>query len=373
MHNADCNWKNIMQSFTESPNDFSILHQECSSGLNIPINNIFTDTENNTHLLLDQTVTHNQNGTANILGKIYKVTNGYMFSQGDITSTNGANFLGLNQCTEEAAISVLQNYHSYKETLIPRASFINTLAETLNHLGLYLDNISPMEIGKYILDQFGKTYDEPTTEKSNNDTNCHEYSNSYYYVVALGTLALGSILGYTAKYVWDNYNGKNIKNENIELVRENKQLKFSTLLYENFKNNAFILDEIIKINNLNDIIKLAKSMQEFKSSISSLTNLNNEIIKLNSPSAIALNLASVSKILHEICDNLKGNDSFTTINNFAKLITMIRTENPDSEEYKASIKEILEIFSSHYEEIEELNYATPLLAIEAYSPLEIIE
>ncbi|AAU04203.1 rickettsial conserved hypothetical protein [Rickettsia typhi str. Wilmington] len=378
VNNADCNWKNIAQSFAESPNDFSILHQECNSGLNIPINNIFTDAENNKHILLDQTVIHNQNGTANILGAIYKVTNNYMFSQGDITSTNGANFLGLNKCTEEEAISVLQNYHSYKATLIPRESFLDTLEKTLNHLGLYLDNISPMEMGKYILDQFGKTYDEPTTEKPSKDTNYDEYGNYYYYVVALGTLAIGSILGYTAKYVWDHYNG-DIKNKNIELVRENKQLKydnkqlkFSTLLYENFKNNACIFDELIKINNLDDLIRLAKSIPEFEYSILSLTNLNNEIIKLSSPSAIAINLPSASKILHEICDNLKGNDSFTTINSFARLITIIRIANSDSEEYKASIKEIFDIFISHYEEIEDLNYDTPLLAVSAYSSSEIV-
>ena len=54
--NAQCNWKNIEQSFNEFPNDFSILHQECNNGLNTPINNIFIDAEkNNPHILYNKT------------------------------------------------------------------------------------------------------------------------------------------------------------------------------------------------------------------------------------------------------------------------------------------------------------------------------
>ncbi|MFV9857030.1 MAG: DUF5460 family protein, partial [Rickettsia aeschlimannii] len=132
--------------------------------------------------------------------------------------------------------------------------------------------------------------------------------------------------------------------------------------HENFKNNAVILDEIIKINNLHDIIKLAKSIKEYEFSILPLTNLNNEIVKLNSPSAIAINLDSSSGILHEICKGLGGDDSFNTISNFARLITTIRTANPESEEYKESITEIFEIFNPHYTDIDYQNCEMPLLA-----------
>ncbi|MCX4080138.1 DUF5460 family protein [Rickettsia rhipicephali] len=361
--NAQCNWRNIEQSFNESPNDFSILHQECNNGLNTPINNIFIDAENNPHILLQQAVTPHQNGTASILGQLYKVTNDYVFSQGNITETSEADFLGLNECTKEEAMSALQNYNAYKETLIPRESLINTLENTLNHLGLSLDNVSPTEIGKDILDQLGKAYTDPTTERPNDDTNDGGYSSAYYIAgVALGTLAVGTILGYYIKYGWDWYKGRNIKNKNLDLVMKNKELAFIELLHENFKNNAVILDEIIKINNLHDIIKLAKSIKEYEFSILPLTNLNNEIVKLNSPSAIAINLASSSGILHEICKSLGGDDSFNTISNFARLITIIRTANPESEEYKESITEIFEIFSPRYTDIDYQNCEMPLLA-----------
>ena len=144
--NAQCNWKNIEQSFSDSPNDFSILHQECNNGLNTPINNIFTNAENNPHILLQQAITPHQNGTANILGQLYKVTNHYMFSQGDITETNGADFLGLNECTKEEAISALQNYNTYKKQLTSIETLTNILQDTLNHLGISQDNAQ--EAGK---------------------------------------------------------------------------------------------------------------------------------------------------------------------------------------------------------------------------------
>ncbi|HJD54136.1 MAG TPA: DUF5460 family protein [Rickettsia endosymbiont of Proechinophthirus fluctus] len=362
--NTQCNWKNIEQSFNESPNDFSILHQECNNGLNIPIHNIFIDADNNPHILLQQAVIPNQNGTASILGQLYKVMNDYIFSQGNITETSGADFLGLNECTKEEAMSALQNYNAYKETLIPRESFINTLENTLNHLGLSLDNVSPTEIGKNILDQLGKAYTDPTTtERPNNDTNDGGYSSGAYIAgIALGTLAVGTILGYCIKYGWDWYKGRNIKNENLDLVMKNKELAFVELLYENFKQNAVIFDEVIKINNLHDIIKLAKSIKEYEFSILPLTNLNNEIVKLNSPSAIAINLDSSSGILHEICKSLGGDDSFQTISNFTRLITIIRTANPKSEEYKESIIEIFEIFNPCYTDIDYQNCEMPLLA-----------
>ncbi|AFC70270.1 hypothetical protein A3305_01615 [Rickettsia amblyommatis] len=360
--NAQCNWKNIEQSFNEFPNDFAILHQECNNGLDTPINNIFIDAENNPHILLQQTVTPHQNGTASILGQLYKVTNDYMFSQGNITETSGADFLGLNECTKEAAMNALQNYNAYKETLIPRESFINTLANTLNHLGLSLDNVSPTEIGKDILDQLGKAYTDHTTERPHDDTNDGGYSGAYIAGVALGTLAVGTILGYCIKYGWDWYKGRNIKNENLDLEMQNKELAFVELLHKNFKNNAVILDEVIKINNLHDIIKLAKSIKEYEFSILPLTNLNNEIVKLNSPSAIAINFDSLSGILHEICKSLGGDDSFKTISNFARLITIIRTANPKSEEYKESITEIFEIFNPRYTDIDYQNCEMPLLA-----------
>ncbi|WP_017442625.1 DUF5460 family protein [Rickettsia gravesii] len=363
VNHTQCNWKNIEQSFNESPNDFSILHQECNNGLNTPINNIFIDAENNPHILLQQTVTPHQNGTASILGQLYKVTNNYMFSQGNITETSGADFLGLNECIQEEAMSALQNYNAYKETLIPRESLINTLENTLNHLGLSLDNVSPTEIGKDILDQLGKAYtDDPTTERPNDDTNDDGYSGAYIAGIALGTLTVGTILGYCIKYGWNWYKGRNIKNENLDLIMKNKELAFVELLHENFKNNAVILDEVIKINNLHDIIKLAKSIKEYEFSILPLTNLNNEIIKLNSPSAIAINLDSASGILHAICNSLGGDDSFKTISNFARLITIIRTANPKSEEYKESITEIFEIFNPRYTDIDYQNCEIPLLA-----------
>ncbi|MCC8418152.1 MAG: DUF5460 family protein [Rickettsia endosymbiont of Glossina mortisans submortisans] len=434
VNNAQCNWKNIEQSFSESPNDFSILHQECNNGLNTPINNIFTDAESNPHILLQQTVTPHQNGTANILGQLYKVTNDYMFSQGDITETNGADFLGLNECTKEETISALQNYNTYKKQLTSIETLTNILQDTLNHLGISqdnaqevgvkifdvlnipvkfttdnlkiileafnvtLDDISPTEIGKNILDLL-RPFTEATTsttERTNDDTNDGGYSGAYIAGVALGTLAIGTLLGYAAKYGWDWYKGKNIKNENLELEGENIKLEDENIKLQKDNINLktliefqAILDEIIEIGNLTDILSNTKQDtinlhdQDYDISLlkSKIQGLNKAIIKLNSVSNICTNINSLGYTLHQICDLLNGKDTFIAIKSFANLIKESRKTNIESEEHKNCLEKIFktllgidETSSIEYTNIpeEELpNHEMPLLAAESSDSLGI--
>ncbi|AAY62066.1 unknown [Rickettsia felis URRWXCal2] len=472
VNNAQCNWKNIEQSFSESPNDFSILHQECNNGLNTPINNIFTDAESNPHILLQQTVTPHQNGTANILGQLYKVTNDYMFSQGDITETNGADFLGLNECTKKEAISALQNYNTYKKQLTSIETLTNILQDTLNHLGISqdnaqevgvkifdvlkipvkfttdnlrvilnafkitldnaqeagvktfdvlkipvkfttdnlkiileafnvtLDDISPTEIGKNILDLLSKPFTETTTsttERTNDDTNDGGYSGAYIAGVALGTLAIGTLLGYAAKYGWDWYKGRNIKNENLGIEGENIKLEGENIKLEgeniklqkdnlNFKTLIefqAILDEIIEIGNLTDILAiLSKTNQDTINlhdqdyNISPLKlkiqGLDKAITKLNSVSNICTNINSLGNTLHKICELLNGKDTFISIKSFVNLIKELRKTDIKSEEHKNCLEKIFETLlgidetsSGEYTYIpeEELqNHEMPLLA-----------
>lgn len=465
VNNAQCNWKNIEQSFSESPNDFSILHQECNNGLNTPINNIFTDAESNPHILLQQTVTPHQNGTANILGQLYKVTNDYMFSQGDITETNGADFLGLNECTKKEAISALQNYNTYKKQLTSIETLTNILQDTLNHLGISqdnaqevgvkifdvlkipvkfttdnlrvilnafkitldnaqeagvktfdvlkipvkfttdnlkiileafnvtLDDISPTEIGKNILDLLSKPFTETTTsttERTNDDTNDGGYSGAYIAGVALGTLAIGTLLGYAAKYGWDWYKGRNIKNENlgiegenIKLEGENIKLQKDNLNFKTLIEFQAILDEIIEIGNLTDILAiLSKTNQDTINlhdqdyNISPLKlkiqGLDKAITKLNSVSNICTNINSLGNTLHKICELLNGKDTFISIKSFVNLIKELRKTDIKSEEHKNCLEKIFETLlgidetsSGEYTYIpeEELqNHEMPLLA-----------
>ncbi|CAK6508707.1 DUF5460 family protein [Rickettsia helvetica] len=387
VNNAHCNWKNIEYSFQDSPDDFSILHTECIKGLDTPINNIFTDAENNPRILLQQAVTPNQNGTVNIFDQLYKVTHDYMFSQGNITETNGADFLGLNECTKEEAINTLQNYNTYKDTLIPHESFINTLENTLNRLGISLDNVSPTEIGKHILDQLGKAYTEATTPSTtgnpNNDTNDGGYSGAYIAAVAVGTLVVGAILGYTVKYGWDWYKGRNIKNENLELKYENSKLKLGDKTLEILIEDQAILDEIIGIGNLTDILAILSNPnqdtinlhgQDYDISLlkSKTQDLDKAIIKLNSISNIFANINSLGNTLHIICTLLNGQDTFMTVKSFATLIKESRKTDTKSEEHKNCLEKIFETLLGidetsnreyHYILEEELqNHEMPLLA-----------
>lgn len=443
VNNVQCNWKNIEQSFSESPNDFSILHQECNNGLNTPINNIFTDAESNPHILLQQTVTPHQNGTANILGQLYKVTNDYMFSQGDITETNGADFLGLNECTKEEAISALQNYNTYKKQLTSIETLTNILQDTLNHLGISQDNAQEVgvkifdvlnipvkfttdnlrvilndfkitldnaqEAGvktfdvlkipvkfttdnlKIILDAFNVTlHDISPTERTNDDTNDGGYTGAYI----TATTVFGIIsLGFAAKYGWDWYKGKNIKDKNLELEGENIKLEGENIKLQKDNINLStliefqaILDEIIEIGNLTDILAiLSKTNQDTINlhdqdyDISPLKlkiqGLDKAIIKLNSVSNICTNINSLGNTLHKICELLNGKDTFISIKSFVNLIKELRKTDIKSEEHKNCLEKIFETLlgidetsSGEYTYIpeEELqNHEMPLLAAES--------
>ncbi|HJD58755.1 MAG TPA: DUF5460 family protein [Rickettsia endosymbiont of Ceroptres masudai] len=406
VNNAQCNWKNIEQSFSESPNDFSILHQECNNGLNTPINNIFTDAESNPHILLQQTVTPHQNGTANILGQLYKVTNDYMFSQGDITETNGADFLGLNECTKEEAISALQNYNTYQKQLTSIETLTNILQDTLNHLGISQDNAQEVGVKifdvlnipvkfttdnlKIILDALHVTLDDISpTERTNDDTNDGGYTGAYITATVFGIISLG----FAAKYGWDWYKGKNIKDKNLELEGENIKLEGENIKLQKDNINLStliefqaILDEIIEIGNLTDILAILSqtnqdtiNLHDQDYDISPLKlkiqGLNKAIIKLNSVSNICTNINSLGNTLHKICELLNGKDTFISIKSFVNLIKELRKTDIKSAEHKNCLEKIFETLlgidetsSGEYTYIpeEELqNHEMPLLAAES--------
>ncbi|WP_032139001.1 DUF5460 family protein [Rickettsia tamurae] len=357
VENIKCNWAGIYNHLTDVPNDLSAVIRECT-GIKIPIKSIVTY-GNSTSVILEEGKHLLQNNTLVEL-KECTTTEGEAVLQehnAKILVNNLRDILNHSEITlknaQEAGVEIFNLLN------IPVKFTTDNLKVILDAFNVTLDDISPTEVGKNILDLLSKPFTEAitsTTEKPNDDTNGGGYIGAYITATVFGVISLG----FAAKYGWDWYKGRNIKNEN--LVMKNKELAFVELLHENFKNNAVILDEVIKINNLDDIIKLAKSIKKYEFSILPLTNLNNEIVKLNSPSAIAINLDSSSGILHEICKSLGGDDSFQTISNFASLITIIRTANPKSEEYKESITEIFEIFNPRYTDIDYQNCKMPLLA-----------
>ncbi|EER21021.1 MULTISPECIES: DUF5460 family protein [spotted fever group] len=359
VENIKCNWAGIYNHLTDIPNDLSAVIRECT-GIKIPIKSIVTY-GNSTSVILEEGKHLLQNNTLVEL-KECTTTEGEAVLQehnAKMLVNNLRDILNHSEITlknaQEAGVEIFNLLN------IPVKFTTDNLKIIIDAFNVTLDDIFSTEVGKNILDLLSKPFTEATTstiEKPNDDTNGGGYTGAYITATVFGVISLG----FAAKYGWDWYKGRNIKNENLDLVIKNKELAFVELLHENFKNNAVILDEVIKINNLDDIIKLAKSIKEYEFSILPLTNLNNEIVKLNSPSAIAINLDSSSGILHEICKSLGGDDSFKTISNFASLITIIRTANPKSEEYKESITEIFEIFNPRYTDIDYQNCKMPLLA-----------
>ncbi|WP_121543629.1 DUF5460 family protein [Candidatus Rickettsia colombianensi] len=369
VENIKCNWAGIYTHLTDVPNDLSAIIRECT-GIKIPIKSIVTY-GNSTSVILEEGKHLLQNNTLVEL-KECTTTEGKAVLQehnAKMLVNNLRDILNHSEITlknaQEAGVEIFNLLN------IPVKFTTDNLKVILDAFNVTLDDISPTEVGKNILDLLSKPFTEATTsttEEPNDDTNGGGYAGAYITATVFGLISLG----FAAKYGWDWYKGRNTKNENLDLVMKNKELAFVELLHENFKNNAVILNEVIKINNLDDIIKLAKSIKEYEFLILPLTNLNNEIVKLNSPSAIAINLDSLSGILHEICKSLGGDDSFQTISNFASLITIIRTANPKSEEYKESITEIFEIFNPRYTDIDYQNCKMPLLA-DVSSPSDSIE
>ncbi|KJW02223.1 hypothetical protein REIP_0227 [Rickettsia endosymbiont of Ixodes pacificus] len=356
VENIKCNWAGIYNHLTDVPNDLSAVIRECT-GIKIPIKSIVTY-GNSTSVILEEGKHLLQNNTLVEL-KECTTTEGEAVLQehnAKMLVNNLRNILNHSEITlknaQEAGVEIFNLLN------IPVKFTTDNLKVILDAFNVTLDDIFPTEVGKNILDLLSKPFTEATTSTTEKPNDYGGYTGAYITATVFGVISLG----FAAKYGWDWYKGRNIKNENLDLVMKNKELAFVELLHENFKNNAVILDEIIKINNLDDIIKLAKSIKEYEFSILPLTNLNNEIVKLNSPSAIAINLDSSSGILHEICKSLGGDDSFKTISNFASLITIIRTANPKSEEYKESITEIFEIFNPRYTDIDYQNCKMPLLA-----------
>jgi len=138
--NDQCNLQLINEASQTKNTPLEVMFNGCKDKNAIyEIADLIVNSGNKHNIILKQAVTPNQNGTANIFGQLYKVTD-YMLSQGNITETNGADFLGLNKCTKEEAISALQSYSTYKKQLTSIETLTNILQDTLDHLGISQDN-----------------------------------------------------------------------------------------------------------------------------------------------------------------------------------------------------------------------------------------
>ncbi|MFP3012734.1 MAG: DUF5460 family protein, partial [Rickettsia sp.] len=270
---------------------------------------------------------------------------------------------------------------------IPVKFTTDNLKVILDTFNVTLDDISPTEVGKNILDLLSKPFTEATTsttEKPNDDTNG---GGTWGYVIGTVGFIAASLM--VAKYGWDRYKGKNIKDKNLELEGENIKLEDKNIQLQKDNINLStliefqaILDEIIEIGNLTDILAILSKTnqdtinlhdQDYDISLlkSKIQGLDKAIIKLNSVSNICTNINSLGNTLHKICDLLNGKDTFIAIKSFAHLIKESRETDIKSEERKNCLEKIFETLlgidetsSGEYTYIpEELqNHEMPLLA-----------
>ncbi|MCZ6902541.1 MAG: DUF5460 family protein, partial [Rickettsia endosymbiont of Ixodes persulcatus] len=182
----------------------------------------------------------------------------------------------------------------------------------LEAFNVTLDDISPTEVGKNILDLLSKPFTEattPTTESPNDDTNG---DGSWGYVIgAVGFIAASLMV---AKYGWDWYKGRT-KN------KEFSQLEYENLKYQILNSDKDILDTILKIKDLDDIIKMLDKLEN----TDECTQINNKsIITLTSQDYDLVGLKTIMKNLNQEFKNLNSLDKiFSNINSLGEILNNI--------------------------------------------------
>ncbi|MCZ6910674.1 MAG: DUF5460 family protein, partial [Rickettsia endosymbiont of Ixodes persulcatus] len=310
VENIKCNWSGIFNHLTKVHNDLSAVTEQCT-GIKIPIKSIVTY-GNSTSVILEEGKHLLQNDT----------------------------LVELKECTNTAGEAVLREYNA--------KMLVNNLRDTLNHLeitlnnaqevgvkifnllnvpvkftndnlkiileafNVTLDDISPTEVGKNILDLLSKPFTEattPTTESPNDDTNG---DGSWGYVIgAVGFIAASLMV---AKYGWDWYKGRT-KN------KEFSQLEYENLKYQILNSDKDILDTILKIKDLDDIIKMLDKLEN----TDECTQINNKsIITLTSQDYDLVGLKTIMKNLNQEFKNLNSLDKiFSNINSLGEILNNI--------------------------------------------------
>ncbi|ABV73893.1 tRNA modification GTPase TrmE [Rickettsia canadensis str. McKiel] len=365
-----CNWAGIFNHLAKVHNDLSVVTQQCTE-IKIPIKSIVTY-GNSTSVILEEGKHLLQNVSLVEL-KECTTTEGEAILQEHNTKmlvNNLRDILNHLEITLNNAQAVGENIFNLLN--IPVKFTTDNLKIILEDFNITLDDISPREVGKNILDLINKPFTEATTPTTttaspNDDTNGNE---SWGYVIgAVGFIAASLML---AKYGWDWYKERTNN-------KEFAQLEYGNLKYQILNSNKDILDTIFKIKDLDDIIKMLDKLENTdwctrinNKSIITLTsqdydlvglkttmeNLNQEFKNLNSLDKIFSNICSLGKILNNIYSFIKPsvNNCLTnnpiipykiTIKTFEEILQSIR----NLENNKISIKEQFPLYEDSFQQL----------------------
>jgi len=324
--NENCNWQNIKKNLETAVNDLSTLYQECT-GIIIPIHDIISDKETGRTTPILKKEINPTNDTITIFDQTY-ATNDNIFS------LNNKTYLGLSECTPKFAISILKDY---LQSLIPTTitttttttteSSIDILKNALDFYGISLENVSPTQIGKSVLNALNIPFLDPTTttttEAPNDGANDGSYTGTYIAIAATTSLALGIALGYGIKYGIDWYKGKN----SINHTEEEHPLLIET--GDIYQARQFIQELIQKLQELAKIDEKYEEIEE--STNTSLQSDYNILINLLKGFNKTLqNDRDIIQILTEL-DNLVNQehklDSNICQQNLYKLQTTLQSSN----------------------------------------------
>ncbi|WP_347939058.1 DUF5460 family protein [Rickettsia oklahomensis] len=341
--NIKCNWVGIFNHLAKVNNDLSVVTQQCTE-IKIPIKYIVTY-RNSTSVILEEGKHLLQNDTFSEL-KECTTTEGEA-----VLREHNAKMLvnNLRDILNHLDIT-LNNAQEVGEKIfnllnIPVKFTIDNLNIILKDFNVTLDYISPTEVGKNILDLLNKPFTEITTSTTkcpNDDTN---NDASWGYVIgAVGFIATSLMV---AKYGWDWYKGRN---KNKEFLK----LEYGNLKYQILNSNKDILDTILKIKDLDDIIKMLNTLEN----TDGCTRINNKsIITLTSQDYDLVGLKAIMENLNQEFKNLNSLDKiFSNINSLGEILNNIysfikpsvnscSTHNPILP-YKITIKTFEEILQS---------------------------
>lgn len=379
----NCNFQAIKQKLGEMPNDLLGILQYCTFKNNI--RGLVFDEKSEKYLPILEQNKSIKNSIANISGHVFETMSNRLF-------------LGLKDCDSKTAEFTLQKNYAYLQSLIPTTpsttttleSPISVLSRGLKAAGIDLENFPNAEqLGNYIANLFGKTFTDPTTHFPPPTTENPSEENANEDGYEWGCIAVG-VVGWTVALVLAGKIGRdwcNGKNKEQEIVNKNNNYKIDELK-EIFIPNKDLLDTILKIQDLDDIIKMLddslyitnKSITPLKNQDSDLIelkkkldSLNNEFKKLGSFNELINNKDIIPDILESMFSMIKfnnkpiDNNSITPykiiIKEFASIVENIRNLANNNitiknhfflyEDSLSQLINIISIDSNYYSDLED--------------------
>ncbi|HJD55062.1 MAG TPA: DUF5460 family protein [Rickettsia endosymbiont of Pyrocoelia pectoralis] len=357
----NCNFQAIKQKLEEMPNDLLGISKDCT--VKTDMAGIIFDEKSQEYLPILEHTTSIKNGTANIFGHVFEAINNRL-------SLNGTTpLLGLKDCSTETANIALQEEHDYQQSLIPTTtqatttleSSISILSRGLESLGISVDDLTPTEIGKMVLNALNIPFTDPTTTTTTTASPIEENANDggygwgYYTLTAAGWLVA---LGLAGKIGWDWYKGNNKEKTSTESELLLNDIDSSDPIHKFFKdyNNISLLIQKLESQPGNEYSAEYESQGE---SYDQLIEDNQEVVK-----------SLLQNLLREI-KNSFGKQPLKIVPGIAENIDKLNTLMFDSTPARNTLKNLKEDLQKFLPSFSDDYHSDSGVSINASGPFEV--